>query len=217
MYTVKIKINESCGGDGKVKLSWMSCDAPLLTYCMVKLNGNTIDSYHARAIEKIIELKEENGWRCKVAKELGRFRGPGRKDDECPFATLLVLKLLSLTDGRSYQEEKKKAIDVLLSLWEKRRERKPYLFGIGTDFHKLKLPHIWFDLLHFAEVLSRFKLARADSRFKEVITALKNKVARNGYKPESVYLSWKEWDFGQKKNESESIRAAVNRILDRLR
>ncbi len=34
-----------------------------------------------------------------------------------------------------------------------RGQKKYFLFGIGTDFHKLKYPLIWYDILHVSDVL----------------------------------------------------------------
>ena len=47
------------------------------------------------AIEYLAGLVRDNGWPCAVSKELGNFRGPGRKEDPCPFANLAMLKALS--------------------------------------------------------------------------------------------------------------------------
>ena len=47
------------------------------------------------AIEYLAGLLRDNGWPCAVSKKLGKFRGPGRKDDPCPFANLVMLKVLS--------------------------------------------------------------------------------------------------------------------------
>ncbi|NTW90442.1 MAG: hypothetical protein HGA35_00625 [Erysipelotrichaceae bacterium] len=48
-----------------------------------------------KAVTALMELVRENGWPCAVSKELGKFRGPGRKEDPCPFANLAMLKALS--------------------------------------------------------------------------------------------------------------------------
>ena len=44
-------------------------------------------------------------------------------------------------------------------------ERKEYLFGMGTDFRKLKAPLVWLDILHVLDVLSRFKVVHNDPLF----------------------------------------------------
>ena len=44
---------------------------------------------------------------------------------------------------------------MLLSHWKQRKEKKYYLFGMGSDFRKLKYPYVWYDILHVCEVLSR--------------------------------------------------------------
>lgn len=215
-FTVVLNVSQSFGGTGTDTNAWMSCDAPLLTWCMVRLNEGRLDIPLRGAVDKILALGESKGWRCKVAPELGKFRGPGRKDDECPYATLLVLKLLTAVESGSYAAEKAIAIETILSLWEERKTRKPYLFGMGTDFAKPKFPFIWYDILHTVDLLSRFDIARKDGRFLEMNELLRRKVKINGSKPESIYTSWKDWDFGQKKSESDFIRFAFERIERRF-
>jgi len=47
------------------------------------------------ALRHLLALVRENGWPCAVSPSLGKFRGPGRCGDPCPYATLLMLKVLS--------------------------------------------------------------------------------------------------------------------------
>lgn len=78
-------------------------------------------------------------------------------------------------------------------------------------------PGLWYDILHAADVLSRFPKARKDPRFRDLIAVLLSKARPDGtFVPESVYLPYKAWDFGQKKEPSEWIKFAVERIQFRL-
>ena len=58
---------------------------------------------------------------------------------------------------------------MILGHWQIRKEKKYYLFGMGTDFSKLKYPFIWYDILHVVDVLSRFPFVHADPRFQEMV------------------------------------------------
>jgi hypothetical protein len=146
-----------------------------------------------------------------------KFKGPGRRTDPCPYANLLMLKLLSIMPENNNSEEINKGIDVLLDLWERRKEVKYFLFGMGTDFKKLKAPLIWFDILHAADVLSNFDKARNDKRFLEMVEIISVKADENGlYKAESAYRAWKDWNFGQKKENSAWISFLVYRIMKRM-
>jgi hypothetical protein len=151
-----------------------------------------------------------------VSKSLGSFRGPGRKTDPCPYATLVMLRLFNLLDG--YEEEKRAAVECLLGLWERSRETHPYMFYMGEDFRKLKAPSFWYDILSVADVLSLTRAARGDRRFEEMLDVIRGKGDGEGrFRAESVYLSWKGWDFAQKKEPSAWITYYANRIFERSR
>jgi hypothetical protein len=214
-FTVTIAIPAAFGGSGQPEQTWISCDLPVCAWVAIRLNGSRIEAAHRLALEKTLALREANGWRCKGAPEIGRFRGPGRKDDECPLVNLLVLRLLSLTGADEYQEEKRLAIDTLLRLWSERRGRRPYLFAMGTDFRKLKYPMIWYDILHLASVLSRFPQARQTPQYAEILACLEASAGAAGPVPQSVYQFWKGQDFGQKKLPSATIAQELAAIRQR--
>ena len=203
------------GGSGKDEWAWALCDAPILVSALVKM-GLGEDKRVQIAIQYLDGLVRENSWPCAVSPELGKFRGPGRKEDPCPFATLAMLKVMSrvpeLRDGKSA----KIGVETLLTLWEESKERHPYMFFMGTDFRKLKAPMFWYDILHVADILSHFKWTRKDKRFKEMLGIVEAKADGEGrYVPESVWTVWKDWDFSQKKIPSRGLTFFVQRILKR--
>ncbi len=201
-FQVPIEISQAYGGTDQGQLTWMLCDNPLLIYTLIKF-GWEKDPKIEHAVKHLISLQQEQGWLCTVSPTLGKFRGPGRKDDPCPYATLLSVK--ALASMKDYRESKAclAGAEALLSLWDKRKERKPYLFGMGTDFQKLKAPLIWYDILHLASVLVKIPKMRKDERFLEMINIIQTKKDEQGFlKAESIWNAWKEWDFGQKKEPS---------------
>ena len=216
-FCINANIPTSFGGTGECVKTWMMCDYPLTVYTSIKLANGRINSKHKKAIAEIASQMEINGWRCSNKGNIGKFRGPGRKDDECPIATLNVLKLLTTTDANEYFEIKNVAIETVLNLWKNRTERKPYLFGMGTDFKKIKYPMIWYDILNVVNVLSHFPSAIKTKEFKEMYQLIMGKVSMNGFIPESVYQYWKGYDFGQKKVESEHIKNVIENIEKRIR
>ena len=215
-FQVLINIPKHFGGSGQPMMSWVLSDAPVLLYAVIKLNNREINEKIKKGIEYIAGLISDNGWHCIAAKELGKFKGPGRKDDPCPYATLFSLKMLSLTSENDYKDEKRIGINTLLDLWDRRKETKPYLFGMGTDFKKLKLPFVWYDILNVVDTLSMYPQIFGDRRFIQWINIIKEKQTENGFIPESIYLKVKEWDFGQKKSTSEYMNAIIERIEKRI-
>jgi len=105
----------------------------------------------------------------------------------------------------------------LLGHWERQGERKFYLFGIGTDFRKLKYPYVWYDILHVVEVLSRLPFIHSDARFLEMVRTITDQADQQGrYTASSMYRAWKDWSFADKKNPSPWLTFLVLRILKRI-
>jgi hypothetical protein len=228
------QIPQAFGGSGEDQWTWMNCDAPTLLYCLLAM-GLESDARVQQATQHLASLVDENGWRCTVAPELGKFRGPGRKADPCPIGNVYALKALVqfpaepvLADRSALQLARlpedapaylaiRKGVDVLLDHWQNQKERKLYLFGIGSDFRKLKYPLVWYDLLHVVEVLSRFPLLHGESRFLEMLAVLHAQADAQGrYTAGSIYTTWKGWSFGQKKAPSPWLSFLVDRIDARL-
>jgi len=215
-FKLLMNIPRQHGGSGDDRWAWALCDAPIIVYSLVKF-GLDNDVQIRKAVGYLASLVRENGWPCAVSKELGRFRGPGRKGDPCPFATLAMLKLLSQLDGWKNGKEARIGAETLLTLWENSREMHPYMFYMGTDFRKLKAPFIWYDILHVLDVLSRFEWLKNDKRLLEMANLVKSKADSEGrYTPESEWRAWKGWDFGQKKQSSRWLTFLVLRIMKRI-
>jgi len=167
------------------------------------------------ALDHLIGAAQENGWRCLVAPELGKFKGPGRRSDPCPIANVYALKTLAAA-GATEAPAAQDGIEMLLNHWVRRGEVKHYLFGIGTDFRKLKYPFIWYDLLHVLDVLSRFPRALSDPRFQEMVGELVVQAdAQSRFTATSMYRAWKSWSFADKKAPSPWLTFLAVRIIQR--
>ncbi|MBI4650929.1 hypothetical protein HY745_06545 [Candidatus Desantisbacteria bacterium] len=214
-FVLPMNISENYGGTGTDTLAWAICDAPSITYSMA-IMGLKNDNAVIKSLRYLAALIDNNGYRCKVSKELNPFRGPGRKDDPCPYATLIMLRLLNL-----YGDEFKKEIEIcsecLLRLWVMSREEHPYMFYMGTDFRKLKAPLFWYDILNVVYILSGNKKTCKDKRFISMLNEIYSKSYPDGkYKAESIYMSWKGWDFSEKKEPSAWITYYVEKIKERI-
>jgi hypothetical protein len=201
------------GGSGKDTWAWALCDAPILASALVKM-GLGDDKRVQTAVQYLDGLIRKNGFPCAASPELGKFRGPGRKEDPCPFATLAMLKVISRVPELREGKSARIGVETLLTLWDESKERHPYMFFMGTDFRKLKAPMFWYDILHVLDILSQFKWARKDKRFKEMLGVVEAKADGEGrYTPESIWTAWKDWDFSQKKVPSRGLTFFVERIL----
>jgi len=204
------------GGTGQDQWAWALCDAPLIVYALAKF-GLKDDPKVKAATNHLVGLVRENGWPCVVSKELGKFRGPGRKDDPCPFANLAMLKALSNIDEWRDSPECHYGAETLLRLWSESTSQHPYMFYMGTDFRKAKVPLVWYDIVHVLDVLSRFPWLKGDPRIVNMVEVLKNKADQQGhFTLESIWTAWKDWEFGQKKEPSRWLTLMAWRILTRL-
>ncbi|MBN2472820.1 MAG: hypothetical protein JXN59_19000 [Anaerolineae bacterium] len=215
-FTVAMQVQERFGGDGQLHTAWMLCDAPVTLYALLALGIQPDHPAIQRAVEHLTDLIRDNGWPCAAAESYTGFRGPGRKEDFCPYATLVALKALSLIPALHDSAAVKTGIEALLWHWEHQAERKLYLFGIGTDFRKPKYPLIWYDVLHVVDVLSRFPAARANSFFQTMLDELLGQADDMGrIRAQSMYRAWQGWDFADKKSPSPTITAAAWRVWQR--
>lgn len=215
VYQSLTNIPKHFGGTGEDQFGWCLCDAPLLLLALIKA-GVDYEQHIQRGVDYLVSLEKEQGFSCSVSEEFGKFRGPGRKDDCCPYATLIMLKLLSYIDDYKNSATAEKGIDSLLGLWECSLKRHPYMFYMGTDFRKIKAPALWYDIVSVADCLSNFAYAKADTRFIDMIDIIKEKQDENGFfTPESVFQKCKGWDFGQKKAVSPYLSFLCLRILER--
>jgi hypothetical protein len=215
-FQVMSNISPHYGGTGKDQLGWMLCDAPSVLYGLIKSGANP-DQAIRSAARHLAGLGFEDGWQCTVSPELGNFRGPGRKTDPCPYATLITLKALSQLPEWKDSLVCLRGAEALLKLWEQRKERRPYLFAMGTDFAKLKAPSLWYDILHALYVLTAFPGLHKDKRLLEMVEIVQAKSDTQGrFTSESIWKAWSDWEFGQKKNPSQFITLQVHRVLKRL-
>lgn len=216
VYQSKTNIPTHYGGKGEDVFGWCLCDAPLLLWALLKANVD-YQKHIKQGVEHLLTLHKEQGFPCSVSEEHGKFRGPGRKDDCCPYATLSMINLLSGIEEYKNSGIVKNCVNVILSLWENSLNQHPYMFYMGTDFRKLKAPAIWYDVLSVADCFSKFEFARTDKRFLEMIDIIKEKQDNNGlFTPESVYQKCKDWDFGQKKTISPYLTFLCIRLFGRL-
>ncbi len=215
-FQTVVNIPRAFGGTDEDAWTWIACDAPTLLYSLLAM-GLCDDPRVGRAVEHLVGLVEDNGWRCKAAPELGRFKGPGRKADPCPITNVYALKALAHLPDLRDSTATHTGVEMLLGHWERQTERKIYLFGIGTDYRKLKYPFVWYDVLHVAGVLSCFPFVHGDPRFREMVETITAQADDEGcYTATSMYRTWNGWSFADKKNPSPWLTFLVMRVLKRI-
>ncbi len=212
-FQVLMNISPKYGGTGRDQWAWALCDAPLVVYALLKF-GLGKDKRVKAAVQHLAGLVRDNGWPCAVSPELGKFRGPGSKNDPCPYANLVMLKALSQIPDWRDSEAAHIGAETLLTLWTQSQERHPYMFFMGTDFRKLKAPLVWYDILHVLDVLGQFPWLQKDARRREMQAVVKAQADAQGrFTPESIWTTWKAWEFGQKREPSRWLTLLAQRVL----
>lgn len=216
IYQSLTNVPKHFGGAGVDVFSWCLCDAPLLLIALLKA-GMDYHEYIKAGVDHLVSLYRDNGFPCAVSPELGKFRGPGKKNDCCPYATLIMADLLSYIPEYRDSQVAVSSVKALLSLWENSLDQHPYMFYMGTDFRKLKAPSCWYDIVSVAGILSKYEFVRDDPRFLEMIAHIRVKQDKDGFfTPESAYQKLKDWDCGQKKMPSPYLTYLCLRILKLL-
>ncbi|MBN2438747.1 MAG: hypothetical protein JXL20_09115 [Deltaproteobacteria bacterium] len=70
----------------------------------------------------------------------GWSKGPGRRTDPCPYANLIILRMLSEVPALVDSPDARRAVEMLLHHWQVRGKQKYFLFSLGTDFAKPRAP-----------------------------------------------------------------------------
>ena len=210
-----IRIAKAFGGTDEDMWTWVACDAPTLLYALLAM-GLGQDPRVQRAVSHLVGLVDENGWRCAASPDVGKFRGPGKRSDPCPIANVYALKALSQVPELLDHPAAHTGAEMLLAHWQERGGKKYFLFGIGTDFRRLKYPFVWYDILHVVDVLSRFPFVHGDARFREMLDTITTQADEDGrYAATSMYLPWKGWSFADKKQPSPWLTFLVLRAARR--
>jgi hypothetical protein len=87
-----------------------------------------------------------------------------------------MLKLLSSIEEWRNSLSSQIGAETLPALWQQSDILHPYMFFMGTHFSKLKIPFIWYDLVHVLDELSRFPWLRRDGRLLGMMEVLRSKV-----------------------------------------
>ena len=174
-------------------------------------DGGKLDAF----IKLIFDsMRLDGGWHCARQRARG---GKLEKSESCPMDNQNILMLLGQFPEFRTDKRFNGAIDLLLAHWERRSEPwRPYGFGIGTDFVKLKYPAATYGILRVLDVLSRFPYAAKNKQFKEMLGTVRAKARDGKYTPESIVTAYADFDFGRKKEPSRWLTFLVSRIEKRI-
>jgi hypothetical protein len=210
-FLIDIMIPKVFGGTGEAHRDWIVCDFPVIVYALLRMAGD--DPRLAPAVKKLEGLAGEKYFPC--CGSIPKFKGPGPKNGMCPYANLLVARALAAQTRGKKSSAAKLAADAVLEHWTNRKTKKPFMFGMGTDFQKLKLPMAWYNILHVLSALGSITGVASDPRYLEMLEILRSKLDETGKAtPESIYLFYKTEEWSDKKHPSRLMTIMVHQALN---
>jgi hypothetical protein len=201
--------------DGRFKISPSGAIYPCHTITALRVLcylGYTDDERLQTTFDHLREIQhEDGGWRCNKVK-MGKSPDMDRSN---PGVTLEALDAFRHTAHLKKDKDLDKAVDFLLDHWEIRRPLGPCHFGIGTLFMQTEFPFLRYNLLYYCHTLSFYENALKDSRFKEVLGALKDKVVDGKIIVENPNRRLAKLSFCKKGEASDLATQRYKQILER--
>ena len=187
------------------------CNSPMITYSLLALGFKT--EVVMKSVERLKELwEDETGWFCHLFFVEGQFK---REKAGCPMAGLMALEVFSQIEDLKESKYAENAYAPLNN--HKQLGKSLYYFGRSKKFWTFKYPFVWYNALYLGEVLSRFTFLKASPLLKECLDWIVNAQDEQGrFKPTSIFMPYKSWDFGNKKEPSPWMTFLCCRIIKRL-
>jgi hypothetical protein len=157
--------------------------------------------------------QSDGGWRCATVK-MGKSPDT---DASNPGTTLYVLDAFRFRENDSKELGKlNKAVGFLLNHWISKKPLGPCRFGIGTTFMKTEYPFVRYNIYYYSYVLSFYKKARNDKRFKEILSQLIDKVTDDEIEIENPNKNWKKLLYKNNKK-CDLANLKLKKLFDNLK
>ena len=184
------------------------CNSPVITYALMELGvqNELIDNSVQTLKEK---WNDKEGWFCHFFFVDSQFK---KLQIGCPIAALQAMEIFSRIPALKESEHSGFAFEPIK--FHKEYGKTLYYFGRSKKFWTFKYPFVWYNALYLADVLTRFYFLRDEPVVKELVRWILDSQDSTGkYKPTSVYMNYKGWDFSNKKEPSPWITFLCCRIL----
>jgi hypothetical protein len=182
--------------------SWLLCDTHAIVEVLLRFGRGDdprVREALARMAADLTSTPQGRAWPC-IPNAITGFRGPGRKSDVCPQATLEALRAFGRLPEWRRREGLLDVARVLLRVWERRGIEQPYMFGHGARFKTVKWPPTWYGVAnvgqkrepsafataHLLAILRRFDDLVNDIRSVEVHTLASSRGGRGIARPPQV-------------------------------
>ncbi len=165
-----------------------------------------------RMNELLKETNQGKSWKCEPWLYYKR-RGPGRVNDVCPMIVADALRGYWVVSQKKWPDSLLEAGKTLLNCWINRSEHKPYMFGHGRNFRLPRAPFFWYNIGTILDATRHYPTLVKTQAFRELAAVSILKFNSSGvFIPQSVYLWFKNFSFGQKIVPSPWITLFLSRI-----
>lgn len=206
--------------DRKTKIKfpmWSSalCDHNLIVSVLL-LAGLKNDERVQFGLKRMNELLKDTtqgkGWKCEPWLYYKR-RGPGRVNDVCPIIVADALRVYWVIPQDKWPDSLLEVGLTLLNCWIKRSEEKPYMFGHGKKFRLPRAPFFWYNIGTVLDAVRHYPTLTKTQAFRELAAvSLLEFTVDSVFIPKTVYLYFKDYSFGQKKEPSPWMTLFLSRI-----
>ncbi|MEP1097024.1 MAG: prenyltransferase/squalene oxidase repeat-containing protein [Cyclobacteriaceae bacterium] len=200
--------------DGAFYYSRKSSRLPCMTARILAALGRLGAGQDKRAEKSYLQLLDtqwpDGGWRCNTVK-LGKS---SNTDASNPGTTLYVLDaFLHRKNSPKEIDQLNRGVEFLLHHWETREPLGPCDFGMGSRFFQIEFPFLRYNLFYYVYVLSFYKHAWQDQRFKDVCGIVSSKLENGKIIPENPHRAWRKFDFARTGQVSELATKYWNEII----
>ncbi len=199
---------------------WSSalCDHNLIVSVLL-LAGLKDDERVKKGLHRMNELLKKTtqgwGWKCELWLYYKR-RGPGRVNDVCPMIVADALRGYWILEEKDWPKNLIDAGKTLLNCWINRSTDKPYIFGHGKNFRLPRAPFFWYNIGTILDATSHYPELVKTQAFKELIAVSLIEFPTDGrFIPKSIYMYFKNYSFGQKREPSPWMTLFLSRIYKR--
>ena len=202
--------------DGRFRISKSGTIYPCHTIGCLRVLcylGYAKDKRLKKTFEHLFSTQEsDGGWKCN---KFSFGKGPETNHSN-PGPTLEALDAFRFIDLSDARQQINKAVEFLLWHWEHKKPTGPCLFGIGSLFKKTEFPFFRCNLFYYTFVLSFYKKAVSDKRFKKAFKLLESNIQDDKIFVENPNMQLAKMDFCFKGKTSELATKRYNEIKNNL-
>ena len=184
------------------------CNSPVITLALLEIG---IRNEQVNTSIKTLKNKwtDSKGWFCDFFFVRSQFK---KLQIGCPIAGLQALDIFSKIPDLKESVYSKSAYAPIK--FHKEYGKTLYYFGRSKKFWTFKYPFIWYNALYLADVLTRFDFLKTEPLVKELIDwIIASQTEEGKFKPTSMFMNYKDWDFSNKKEPSPWITFLCCRVL----